>query len=140
MFQNVNLVVADMDAAMGFYRLLGVDLDQATDNWPPGTSARHVHAKEESGVADFDLDNMAMALLWGDEGLAPGDTVVSFALATRGAVDDKYGELLAAGHRGRREPFDAFFGARYSIVEDPDGRPVGLMSPRDPSRQYTPTA
>jgi len=139
-FQNVNLVVSDMDAAMAFYRLLGVELDPATDNWPPGSGARHVHAEEEAGAADFDLDNEPMARLWGDEGLAPGDTVVGFALATRDAVDEKYGELVAAGHKGRREPYDAFFGARYAIVEDPDGRPVGLMSPQDPARQYTPTA
>ena len=37
--------------------------------------------------------------------------------------------MTAAGHRGLQAPFDAFWGARYAIVEDPDGIAVGLMSP-----------
>ena len=35
----------------------------------------------------------------------------------------------------QQEPYDAFWGARYAIVEDPDGNAVGLMSPIDPDRQ-----
>jgi hypothetical protein len=30
------------------------------------------------------------------------------------------------------------WGARYAIVEDPNGIAVGLMSPRDPVRNYWP--
>ncbi len=33
------------------------------------------------------------------------------------------------GHRSLHPPSDGFWGARYAIVEDPDGRAVGLMSP-----------
>ena len=138
-FNQVNLVVSDMDAAITFYRLLGVDLDPSTDNWPPGTGSRHVHAHPQPGAADFDLDNEAMARLWGHEALEAGDVVLGFVLPSSDAVDEKYRELIAAGYSGRREPYDAFFGARYAIVDDPDGRPVGLMGPRDPKRTYTPT-
>ena len=38
--------------------------------------------------------------------------------------------LTAAGHRGLQAPYDAFWGARYAVVEDPDGIAVGLMSPK----------
>ena len=138
-FKQVDIVVSDMDAAIAFYRLLGVELDASTDNWPPGSGARHVHTDpQESG--DFDVDNVEMARLWGYEALEPGDTVVGFSVPTRDAVDDKYLQLMAAGYTGRREPYDAFFGARYAIVEDPDGRPIGLMSPRDPQRRYMPAS
>jgi hypothetical protein len=34
--------------------------------------------------------------------------------------------------------FDAFWGARYAIVADPDGNDVGLMSPIDESRRTWP--
>ena len=37
--------------------------------------------------------------------------------------------------RSQQPPFDAFWGARYAIVEDPDGNSVGLMSPVDPTRR-----
>jgi hypothetical protein len=40
-------------------------------------------------------------------------------------------ELTAAGYPGRQVPYDAFWGSRYAIVEDPDGVPVGLMSPAE---------
>ena len=35
-------------------------------------------------------------------------------------------------------PFDAFWGARYAIVADPDGNDVGLMSPAQDSRRTWP--
>jgi len=46
---------------------------------------------------------------------------LSVALA-RAEVDRLYGEMTAAGHAGVQAPYDAFWGARYAIVEDPDGR------------------
>jgi len=35
-------------------------------------------------------------------------------------------------------PFDAFWGARYAIVEDPDGNVIGFQSPSDPERRTAP--
>ncbi len=73
----------------------------------------------------------------------PGDpasakVVIGFSLPTRQAVDERYVELTAAGYAGRQPPFDAFWGARYAIVADPDGNDVGLMSPIDESRRFWP--
>lgn len=42
------------------------------------------------------------------------------------------------GHKGRQPPYDAFWGARYAIVADPDGNDVGLMSPLDEKRRTWP--
>ena len=44
-------------------------------------------------------------------------------------VDEVYADLTEAGYAGLQPPHDAFWGARYAIVEDPDGIAVGLMSP-----------
>ena len=46
--------------------------------------------------------------------------------------------LTAAGYRGCEPPYDAFFGARYAVVEDPDGNDVGLMSPIDAAAKFVP--
>jgi uncharacterized glyoxalase superfamily protein PhnB len=46
--------------------------------------------------------------------------------------------LTGAGYKGLQAPFDAFWGARYAVVEDPNGIAVGLMSPSDPNRRYWP--
>ena len=43
------------------------------------------------------------------------------------AVDETYRELTDAGHRARQPPYDAFWGARYAIVEDPDGNTVEFL-------------
>lgn len=45
---------------------------------------------------------------------------------------------MSNGYLGRQPPFDAFWGARYAIVADPDGNDVGLMSPVEESRRTWP--
>ena len=59
-------------------------------------------------------------------------------VASREAVGERWAELTGAGYTGRQPPYDAFWGARYAIVIDPDGNHVGLMSPVDPARRGAP--
>jgi uncharacterized glyoxalase superfamily protein PhnB len=54
---------------------------------------------------------------------------VAFGCDSPAEVDALYAELTAAGTRGRREPWDAFWGQRYAQVEDPDGNVVDLFAP-----------
>ena len=67
-----------------------------------------------------------------------GGIVLGVALPARAAVDAIYAEVTAAGYAGRQPPYDAFWGSRYAVVEDPDGHQVGLMSPIDDSRKTWP--
>jgi uncharacterized glyoxalase superfamily protein PhnB len=46
--------------------------------------------------------------------------------------------MLGHAHRGHKAPEDAFWGARYAIVEDPDGNSVGIMSAIDESKRRPP--
>lgn len=64
--------------------------------------------------------------------------VIGFSLPTREAAEERYAELTSAGNAGRQPLFDAFWGARYAIVADPDGDDVGLMSPVGESRRTWP--
>ena len=59
-------------------------------------------------------------------------------MGSREAVDEVYADLTAAGYVGLQPPHDAFWGARYAIVEDPDGIAVGLMSPISPDFKSVP--
>jgi uncharacterized glyoxalase superfamily protein PhnB len=138
-FDQVNLVAANLDATLDFYRRLGVPVPDQPMEWPPGSGAHHVNVSLP-GIS-FEIDDTPMARIWhaGVRAGSPGGaTVLGFTLASREAVDARYAELLDAGHTGRQPPYDAFWGARYAIVEDPDGRDVGLMSPIDPDRKYVP--
>jgi uncharacterized glyoxalase superfamily protein PhnB len=131
----LNVVVADMSASLDFYRRLGVAV-------PGGESATSVHVqlRMPSGFS-LELDAAESARLWHAAGRADPPSVsvvIGFALPTREAVDERYAELTSAGYPGRQPPFDAFWGARYAIVADPDGNDVGLMSPLDESRRTWP--
>ena len=93
------------------------------------------------GGLSLELDTADSARVWHAGWRAdPGSVgvVVGFALPSREAVDERYAALTAAGYAGRQPPFDAFWGARYAIVADPDGNDVGLMSPVDEAARYWP--
>src|SRR5262245_32814709 len=134
-FAQVNLVVADMAAAVAFYRRLGLAID---DSRP--FSAHHVDVPMPGGVV-LELDSVAFAKRWDAGwrgGTGGGRIVVGVNLPSREAVAPRCAELAAAGYAGRQPPHDAFWGARHAIGEDPDGNPVGLMSPIDPARRGAP--
>jgi catechol 2,3-dioxygenase-like lactoylglutathione lyase family enzyme len=130
----LNLVVGDMQASLEFYRRLGVTVPGPESHDP------HVQLRMPGGFS-LELDTAESVRLWHAGWRAdPGrvGAVLGFSLPTREAVDERYHELTSAGYRGRQAPFDAFWGARYAIVADPDGHDVGLMSPVDESRRTWP--
>jgi catechol 2,3-dioxygenase-like lactoylglutathione lyase family enzyme len=140
-FDQVNIVSSDMEASLAFYRRLGVDLPEA-NVWRTGSGAHHASVRD--GDADLDIDSTRFAALWntGWQGRADlgGRVVVGFSVASREEVDRLYAELTGAGHKGLQPPWDAFWGARYAIVEDPDGIAVGLMSPISDEHRAPPPA
>jgi catechol 2,3-dioxygenase-like lactoylglutathione lyase family enzyme len=140
-FNQINLIVEDMDATLAFYRRLGLEINVEPGDWPPGSGARHAGTTMPNG-AQLEFDNAAMARIWhGGFDATPrvrGGLVLGFALPTRQAVDSLYASLTDSGAAGRQEPHDAFWGARFAMLQDPDGNDVGLMSPIDRERGYTP--
>ncbi|MCU4182935.1 VOC family protein [Acidiferrimicrobium sp. IK] len=129
---QINLVVSDMEATVAFYRRLGLSIPD-TD---PMFQSHHRSAQFPGGVG-FDIDSVEFARHW-DKGWRSGAGVIGFRLSSRDEVDSTYADLTSAGYTGQQEHYDAFWGARYAIVEDPDGNPVGLMSPVDPNLRKEP--
>ncbi|MGZ4675929.1 MAG: VOC family protein [Acidimicrobiia bacterium] len=131
---QVNLVVRDMDAMLDFYRRLGVGVSPTVPPWD-----RHHRTLSCGDVIDFDLDSTSFASRW-DEGWPRGRTgaVLGFRVRERTTVDALYAELTGAGHEGQQPPYDAFWGARYAVVVDPEGNAVGIMSAIDPERRSPP--
>jgi catechol 2,3-dioxygenase-like lactoylglutathione lyase family enzyme len=127
---QINLVVTDMDASLAFYRRIGVDIPERDPKW----DAHHRSANIGGGL-DFDLDSTPFAKDWNAGSRGPA-CVVGFKVSSSEAVDALYAELTGAGYRGQQPPFDAFWGSRYAVVEDPDGNPVGFMGPRDPAKRW----
>lgn len=131
---QVNLVVADMEATVGFYRQLGLEIPDTLPEW----QAHHRTAVLPGGI-DLDLDSVEFAAQWNRGARSgPGSAVIGFRVESRDEVDRLHAVVAAAGHPVQEPPHDTFWGSRYAIVEDPDGQPVGLMSPPDPERATAP--
>ncbi len=111
--KSLNVVVRDVDAAVAFYRRLGVEIPDSIV-WRTASDA---HAAWREGAEPVSRN------------------VLGFSVSTREAVDECYEAMIQAGYRGLQPPYDAFWGARYAIIEDPDGNHVGVMSPLDPGRR-----
>jgi uncharacterized glyoxalase superfamily protein PhnB len=133
---QVNLVVKDMVASVEFYRRLGVAIPDRDPLWDD-----HHRSAETPGGLDFDLDSEEFAPKW-NEGWpgsqARAGVVLGLRVSERDDVDRLYASVVDAGYRGQQPPYDAFWGARYAIVEDPDGNAVGLTSAIDPERRTRP--
>ena len=131
-FNQFNLVVRDMDRTVAFYRRLGLTIPDTAPEW-----ASHHRTAAMPGDIDLDFDSLEFARRW-SSGWRSVMGVLGFRVPNRDAVDAVHGEIILAGYRSQQEPYDAFWGARYAIVEDPDGNAVGLMSPSEDSRRSRP--
>ena len=122
---SVGLLTADLPAALAFYRLLGLAV-------PDGAEAGPVAA---AGVLGAEL-----TLTWGTaDALAPLDPAraadptrrvqVEIGLDAPADVDAAFARATAAGHPGPVAPFDAPWGVRFAVLDDPDGNRVALTAP-----------
>lgn len=135
-----DLVARDVDAAVVFYRLLGLDIPE-TAIWRTPTGAHHVDLQLPNGLT-FHIDSAALAKVynagWRPQRGEGSQCVIGFSLPTRAAVDACHARMTKAGHPSVQPPYDTFWGSRYAIVQDPDGNHVGVMSPPDPTRRRGP--
>ncbi|HVS77341.1 MAG TPA: VOC family protein [Steroidobacteraceae bacterium] len=135
---QLNIICRDFEATLAFYRRLGL----AIADRPAHDGIRHAEVTLPSGLT-LEFDDLALAetynAAWRGTG-GSSSALIGFALASREEVDRLYAELTAAGYAPRQPPYDAFWGARYAIVADPNGNDVGLMSPVDAARRSWPPA
>jgi catechol 2,3-dioxygenase-like lactoylglutathione lyase family enzyme len=126
-----NLVVSNMEATVAFYRRLGLDIPDT----PPEWQHHHRSARLPDGIT-LDFDSTQFARYW-NEGWSGGMGVLGFGVDSREQVDQIYTDLVDGGYKGQQPPYDASWGARFAVVEDPDGNPVAIMSPVDPERRFS---
>jgi predicted lactoylglutathione lyase len=124
---QINLVVSDVPASRAFYGRLGLDFGNAHE---PVWDNHHVSARSGAAV-DVDLDSTSFANQWNTGWPGGPGVVLGFKVSSREAVDELVATLAGAGAAVQQPPYDAFWGARYAVVSDPDGRAVGIMSPAD---------
>ena len=120
----VGIVAADLSRSVRFYRLVGLEFPDVK----PGED--YVEVKTSNGYR-ISLNSAEL-----DKKLTPnwepprGQRVsLAFLCDSPSEVDKAYAAIVAAGHKGVKEPWDAFWGQRYAMVEDPDGAHVALFAP-----------
>jgi catechol 2,3-dioxygenase-like lactoylglutathione lyase family enzyme len=132
-FDVVGLVVGDMARSLAFYRRLGLDVPPEADTQP------HVELSLPGGLRlVWDTEDTVRSF---DAKWTPptGGHRVGLAFACDGPdeVDTVYGQLVDAGYEPHLEPWNAFWGQRYAVVNDPDGNAVDLFAalPVSPAAQ-----
>lgn len=104
---------------------------ETTDEWADW-AAHHVAFPASQEGFDADLDSPAFASHWGGLPRDFAGVVVNLRAADRSSVDTTFDRALKLGAEGLRNPYDAFWGARYAVVLRPGPIAVGIMSPPDP--------
>ncbi len=133
---KINIIARHFDETLAFYRLLGLDIPEVLAQ-PADTR----HAPADNGDASFAIDNEALARIYSAEWRhadVKNSVLMTARLPTREEVDSTFDTLVGAGHRPIQPPYDAFWGARYAIVADPEGNSVGLESPMDDDKRTWP--
>ena len=136
-FGSVNVIVVDVDAAARFLEALGVRLEPTLPDW-----ATH-HRSFGADVSNFDadLDSPSFARWWGGvpDDSAPG-VVVNLRVDLPQEVDELHARAVELGADELKTPWDAFWGARYSVFVGPGPLTIGVMSKPDPARRVPPPA
>lgn len=118
---QVNFIVSDLARTREFYAHLGWELLAMGD--------RAARFSGDDLVVAFHLPEFAQAWDSAYCGARGGSTVIDVDCDDASEVDATFASLVDAGARARQHPNDTFFGARYAVVEDPDGNLLGLKAP-----------
>ena len=127
---QVNLVVNDVPASRAFYSRLGLDFGEPDPVW----DAQHVSARHgDDRPRSISTSTARRSLPHGTRDPAALGPSSGSRSSRRDEVDALVAALAADGVPVQQQPYDAFWGARYAVVSDPDGHGVGIMSPVDPA-------
>ncbi|MFI1568534.1 VOC family protein [Streptomyces sp. NPDC020490] len=123
-FAVIGLVVSDLAASLAFYRRLGLEFPEGSEEQP------HVEAELPGGLRlALDTEETIRSFHAGWEPPAGGGRVsLAFRCGSPAEVDALYKDLVGAGHHGELKPWDAVWGMRYAVVHDPDGNGVDLLA------------
>lgn len=122
-FNGIGLAVADMAAALAFYRDLGLELPAELDKEP------HAEAVLPGGIRLMFDTHESLRTFDPDFRPPTGEGAsLAFLCADPAEVDTVHDAMVAAGHRSVQRPWDAAWGQRYALLADPDGNQIDLFA------------
>ena len=118
----IGIVASDMAESIRFYRLLGLDVPETPDEG-------HVDTFLPNGVRFMlDSEETMRSFLDGWSRETGNQVGIAFECASPAEVDEIYSRVTEAGFHGEKEPWDAFWGQRYAVLQDPSGVDVSLYA------------
>ena len=124
---TIDIVVADMGAALAFYRTLGLAASAEDD----GAAQTNVYTPGGTTLGFLIEALMRQA---DPHWVTPVGQRVTFACQcdTAAEVDATYARVTGAGYVGVKAPWDSPWGQRYAFLQDPDGNRVDLYAATAP--------
>jgi len=118
----IGIVTRDARESVRFYRLLGVQVGDPTED--------HHETTLPSGVRLM-WDSLSLMKQLDPDWVEPTGQrlALAFASASPAEVDRTHRAIVDAGFQSKKGPWDAFWGQRYAQVIDPDGNVVDLFAP-----------
>ncbi len=119
----VGVTSGDFQKTTQFYKLLGFEFPEFK------ADDQHLEAITKEGSARLMIDHTDLIKEISGEEPKPGNHS-SFAIEydSPQEINEIADKINLAGFKIAKEPWDAFWGQRYAIVEDPDGYKVDLYA------------
>lgn len=118
----VGIVVKDMKEALDFYRVLGLEIPEKMNE------DQHVEVSQEGFRLAFDKQETAKEIYGSWEEPLGHRIELAFLCENDESLNELYKKIIDHGYVGLREPWDAVWGQRYAIVQDPDENLISLFA------------
>lgn len=119
----ISIVTNDMAAAVAFYEACGLRLS--------GGGPAEPHSEFAGAGIKVMLDTREVIEQIDPEWRPPAGghaMALAFDCGSPAQVDATFERLVAAGAKPVKQPWDAFWGQRYAMIQDPDGNQVDLFA------------
>jgi catechol 2,3-dioxygenase-like lactoylglutathione lyase family enzyme len=114
---------SDLKKTVAFYTLLGFEFSDFADD------EQHVEPITSAGSARLMIDSKELIKgIIGEEPKASNHSPFAIEYDSPAEVNQIAAAIEAGGFKVVKQPWDAFWGQRYAIVEDPDGYKVDLYA------------
>jgi catechol 2,3-dioxygenase-like lactoylglutathione lyase family enzyme len=119
----IGVTSSNLTKTVEFYKLIGFRFPEFK------ADEQHAETLPEVGAPKLMIDTKELITsILGEEPFPANHSTFAVEFENAGEVDKIADELFNAGFKVEKTPWDAFWGQRYCIVEDPDGYKVDLYA------------
>lgn len=120
----ISVTSTDLEKSVQFYSLLGFAFPSFEKD------KKHISSDSEEGEVRLMIDTADLIeSITGSKPIPSNHSSFAILCDTASKVDEVSAKIKDVGFVVTKEPWDAFWGQRYAIVQDPDGYMIDLFAP-----------